>query len=252
MTETIVFLDTEFTNCDIPALISLGLVSEKGEELYIEISDTWYLAQCSLFVIGQVLPWMNGGAAEKTLRGKLGELFELIPWLTAESWDERRRLLEGKPLQDAIVHELELAVRWESETGFADLRAGDVPRVKQAMSELTPQTLLEGDDGSPARSAAAELGIWLSGEGRTTLVADSPIDFQLIRALLEQAGSISGNIDFRLLPDLKPSADANERRKVQQVRESNYARGGRRHHALDDARTLASWWKAARELDLLP
>jgi hypothetical protein len=55
-----VFLDCEFTqlNCDTK-LISLALVSEAGHEFYVELTDTYQVADCSDFVIQNVLPQLN-------------------------------------------------------------------------------------------------------------------------------------------------------------------------------------------------
>lgn len=62
----IVFLDTEFTDLlpsdlGVPALISIGLVSQPGDQMfYAELADTWAKEQCSSFVIESVLPHLEG------------------------------------------------------------------------------------------------------------------------------------------------------------------------------------------------
>ena len=52
-----VFLDTEFTDLLDPRLISIGFVSECGEELYIEIP--FAIRHCSEFVREAVLPQLG-------------------------------------------------------------------------------------------------------------------------------------------------------------------------------------------------
>ena len=52
-----VFLDTEFTDLLDPRLISIGLVAESGEELYIEVPFS--IKHCSDFVREVVLPQLG-------------------------------------------------------------------------------------------------------------------------------------------------------------------------------------------------
>lgn len=52
-----IFLDCEFTRLNASTkLISLALVSERGHEFYVELTDTYQVADCSDFVIKNVLP----------------------------------------------------------------------------------------------------------------------------------------------------------------------------------------------------
>lgn len=56
----ICFLDCEFTGLvPNPKLISIALVSESGEELYIELTDGYDEADCSEFVRNIVLPQLD-------------------------------------------------------------------------------------------------------------------------------------------------------------------------------------------------
>jgi hypothetical protein len=57
-----IFYDTEFTSLeDVNAgLISMGLITENGDEFYAELTDTYDISFCSLFVIETVLPLLNG------------------------------------------------------------------------------------------------------------------------------------------------------------------------------------------------
>jgi hypothetical protein len=55
-----VILDTEFTQLNASAkLISLALVAEDGRELYIELTDSYALQDCSTFVIEHVIPQLD-------------------------------------------------------------------------------------------------------------------------------------------------------------------------------------------------
>ena len=67
--QTMVFLDTEFTDQLDPRRISIGLVAETGEELYIEIPFSF--KHCSDFVREAVLPRL----------GKAPEAFCPLPLL---------------------------------------------------------------------------------------------------------------------------------------------------------------------------
>jgi len=62
-----VFFDTEFTRFrdarHEPKLISIGCVTQDGQEFYAELTDTWQPSDCSGFVIETVLPLLDGGSA---------------------------------------------------------------------------------------------------------------------------------------------------------------------------------------------
>jgi hypothetical protein len=54
------FLDCEFTQLNQDTkLISLALASETGDEFYVELTDTYQVADCSDFVIQNVLPQLD-------------------------------------------------------------------------------------------------------------------------------------------------------------------------------------------------
>lgn len=62
------FLDCEFTQLNRDTkLISLALVSEAGHEFYVELTDTYQVANCSDFVIQNVLPQLNLAEYGQTL-----------------------------------------------------------------------------------------------------------------------------------------------------------------------------------------
>jgi hypothetical protein len=249
-----VLLDTEFTHTDSPNLISLGMVSPCGREYYVELTDSWSLDECSLFVLGQVLPQLDEGAAEGVLRSRLGDLYELLRWLTAESFDERKRLLTTSALQKAIVREFSLAHDWEQDTGLGDLRAGDVPRLAEALAGLKSAELTKGKAGRTRRQAARELAAWLSRfPDGVRIIADSPLDNDLVLKLLRASQAFPEGITFELLSEhmLSPKPDKAILTKINAAREAYFQTGGRRHHALDDSRGHAIWWNMAILLNAL-
>ena len=55
-----IFLDCEFTQLNrYSKLISLALVSESGEEFYVELTGSYSVEDCSDFVIQNVLPQLD-------------------------------------------------------------------------------------------------------------------------------------------------------------------------------------------------
>jgi hypothetical protein len=54
------FLDCEFTQLNKDTkLISLALVTETGDEFYVELTDTYAIEDCSEFVVHHVLPQLD-------------------------------------------------------------------------------------------------------------------------------------------------------------------------------------------------
>lgn len=72
-----VFLDTEFTDLRAPCLISMGLVAETGEELYIEVP--YPDDACTPFVRETVIPLLGQIPNAWCSRSELG--LRLISWL---------------------------------------------------------------------------------------------------------------------------------------------------------------------------
>lgn len=60
-----VFFDCEYTDPDLPLLISAGFVTEDGAELYTELSDCWLPADCSPAVRATVLPLLDAAPEQK-------------------------------------------------------------------------------------------------------------------------------------------------------------------------------------------
>ena len=75
-----VFFDTEFTSLGSdPRLLSVGLVSADGQELYLELTDGWTDSKCSPWVREHVLPMLGKG--EQLTRHDAGK--RIGDWLTA-------------------------------------------------------------------------------------------------------------------------------------------------------------------------
>ena len=58
-----VWLDTEFTDLQHPKLISIGMATEGGSEVYVELAEgqagCWAVRDCSEFVVVTVLPLLE-------------------------------------------------------------------------------------------------------------------------------------------------------------------------------------------------
>lgn len=74
-----IILDCEFTQLNASAkLISLALVAEDGRELYVELTDSYDLADCSEFVIEHVLPQLDPKACGCTVAEAKTRLAQFI------------------------------------------------------------------------------------------------------------------------------------------------------------------------------
>lgn len=107
-----VFFDTEFTSLEFgiaPKLISIGCASEDGKEFYAELSDSYTLADCSGFVIQNVLPLLQGGQVRMPASRAARELKDWI-----ESLDGSVILRSDAPQFDwhLIAMLLETHVGW--------------------------------------------------------------------------------------------------------------------------------------------
>jgi len=89
-----IFFDTEFTGLSSePRLLSVGLVAESGEELYVVFTNGWTEANCSYWVINNILP-LFGNGERLTRRDAVERIidwlssFEIQPTLLGETtWD---------------------------------------------------------------------------------------------------------------------------------------------------------------------
>lgn len=76
----LVFLDTEFTDFVQIDLISIGLVTEDGQEFYAERND-YRREDCSSFVVAEVLPLLNRVPGAKCSSAHLS--FRLHEWFAS-------------------------------------------------------------------------------------------------------------------------------------------------------------------------
>ena len=89
-----VFVDSEFSSLGSdPRLISIALVAEGGDELYIEFTSGWTPEQCSKWVIEHVLPKLGTGeqltryATVKRIMRWLLDLATAPTLIVDSSWD---------------------------------------------------------------------------------------------------------------------------------------------------------------------
>ena len=76
----LVFFDTEFSGLNSePHLLSIGLVADTGDELYIEFADWWAEENCSRWVLEHVLPVLGNG--ERLTR--LAAVDRILSWLSS-------------------------------------------------------------------------------------------------------------------------------------------------------------------------
>lgn len=76
-----IFFDTEFTGLTSdPRLLSIGVVGEDGQELYIELTDGWTDAMCSPWVRVNVIPMLGKG--ERLSRREAGR--RIAAWLALQ------------------------------------------------------------------------------------------------------------------------------------------------------------------------
>lgn len=91
-----IILDCEFTQLNASSkLISLALVAEDGRELYVELTDSYIISDCSDFVIEHVLPQLDLEACGCTVAeaktmlaqfiGGFGEVVQICS--DAPDWD---------------------------------------------------------------------------------------------------------------------------------------------------------------------
>ncbi len=74
------FFDTEFTGLTSdPRLLSIGLVADNGNELYLELTDGWTDANCSAWVREHVMPMLGKG--ERLTRRETAN--RILSWLSS-------------------------------------------------------------------------------------------------------------------------------------------------------------------------
>lgn len=97
-----IFMDTEFTNLDEPNLISIGLLSDHGAELYIVPSDFDH-TMCSDFVKANVLPLLHLENPEVLSRGQA--IKRMKAWLADQrtSATEVIQLVADHPIDFELI-----------------------------------------------------------------------------------------------------------------------------------------------------
>ncbi|MBJ6724546.1 3'-5' exonuclease family protein [Geomesophilobacter sediminis] len=143
----VIFMDTEFTDLDYPQLISIGLVSEKGERFYVELSNGWSRESCSDFVREQVLPQLVGGDffQERYYAGR-----RLTAWLAGHAvpvrvvtdaprydWPLMKDLMGGVLPANLVPEPLNFYAE-----GFPELAPKLLESRKQALRRSTPHHAL--------------------------------------------------------------------------------------------------------------
>lgn len=146
----LLFLDTEYTGLGQadPRLISLALVAEDGQrEFYVELADTWQLADCTGFVSREVLPLLEGSPrTQAQARVELRDWFAGAPRHVQAACDSatdfrfllallgeprpanlEERYFDLRPLIDTMVYDRTVASCYETDPrvhhALADARA---------------------------------------------------------------------------------------------------------------------------------
>jgi hypothetical protein len=240
-----IFLDTEFTDLSKPRLISLGLVSEDGQEFYRELTDTWTLDQCTLFVIAWVLPLMGDGIAEKHLKASLHAHLDLVRYLTDS--DNQFPSEKTTGLNNALASQPDLAEHLsflEAMIEHSSLRVEQDSFLLKRLSGLSPKSML-GKTAMPSWQAVEELNEWFSTFDKpTTIYVDNGFDKDLLKGLLYDCGATLPDqvrIDYFALARDVPVAKRG-------VITDFYQSKGRLHHALDDAKAMRLLWLAGKDL----
>jgi hypothetical protein len=236
------FLDTEFTHFDSPKIISLGLVGDNGEEFYRELSDTWNLAECSLFVVGQVLPTLDGGRFGQVLSDRLGGKFELIREETKEeghSCDPS----SNPALAASLWVEEDFAAKLAMEEAIGEQRVQDFPVLLSELADIDLATAIRGANAATACQTGADLSCWLEDfQGQIEICYNYETDRALFEQLLHMgAGAASLDISYVYL-SLFDLWDGKDQLEVVHGSMDRGEHGKINHHALDDARFFRSFW----------
>lgn len=218
------FLDTEFTSLQNPKLISLGIVAEDGREFYRELTDTWTLTECTMFVIGWVLPWMSGGRVGEKLYAKLDKHLDLLQW----ECDADNQFPKNKEemLNQALAGDVDLLEHLDflaRNNGVTEMQLWRNKIMLRRIGGCQPEHLLIGEQAQSAVQAAQGLLDWLSCFDSPIICSDSEYDSQLLQKLFNDQ-RISIPLKYELIENAGQGGD------------------GQLHHALDDARNLMEGW----------
>ena len=214
-----IFLDTEFTSLESPKLISIGLVAADGQEFYRELTDGWTIAECTMFVLGWVLPWLSDGKAGNRLYAKLGQHLDLIQYEC--DVDHRFPAAKVKMLMQALQGDMALREHLHFLSNNYDTTELQVWRNKciaDLIGSYRVEGLLSGDQAKSKEQARTDFIDWLKQFPNYEICCDSDYDIRLLKDLIDQ------QFQWRLIS--KKSGNPT-------VSDKNL------HHALDDARMMA-------------
>jgi uncharacterized protein (DUF433 family) len=106
-TKIIIYLNVQatsqaFDGLSTPAMVSIGCVSQAGEEFYAELSDTFAREECSVYVQQRVLPLLEGmsGKDDKYLMTETRLAQELKSWIESFGLDNQVKFFSLNPKAD--------------------------------------------------------------------------------------------------------------------------------------------------------
>ena len=133
------WFDCEFTDLEAPELLSVGIVAERGDELYVELLDPTLERHASDFVLETVLPMFGGipGARATSYLELAGRICEFLLSLGGRvqlvfDYETDRQLLEHALMRSPGWPELQSRLSWE----FAPAAAYDSDIGATAMEEM--------------------------------------------------------------------------------------------------------------------
>jgi len=114
------WFDCEFTDLEAPELLSVGIVVERGDELYVELLDPTLERHASDFVVETVLPMFGAipGARATSYLELAGRACEFLlslggPVQLVFDYETDRQLLEHALMRSAGWPELQARLSWE-------------------------------------------------------------------------------------------------------------------------------------------
>ena len=215
-----IYLDTEFTSLENPKLISIGMVAADGQEFYRELTDGWALFECTMFVVGWVLPWLSQGNAGNRLYSKLGSHLDLIQ----HECDADN--LFSKAKEQMLMQALKEDMGLREHLSFlanthdpVDMQVWRNKYIADLIGGYPIERLLCGDQAGPKAQVKKDLLCWLKQFSNFEICCDSDYDLNLLKDLIDQP------FQWQLI--------ANKSIK-------NPAAGTIFHHSLEDALALAA------------
>lgn len=95
-----VYLDTQYTDMKNPKLLSFGISSINRGFLYVKLSTGWKTAECSGFVVSQVLPILNQEAIFGISENSASD--SLVTWLK-DVFDDAIRIKGIRPKKNSNI-----------------------------------------------------------------------------------------------------------------------------------------------------